>query len=1582
MLLHCARQQLHDLEDINTAGALRRERSKAAVRFSPRHPLLYAEPKQWVKKAIEVYSNDSDAEEDDDYNPEDDPDYNELLAEEDTLEAELSEAKVALAEAERAVDERIYYDTLRRLPPPIDDGQVPTGGTVNNGQVPIVVNPISNGQASAGDNPVDNGQVPTDGNPTPAAGTLPTGFRQPHDTLSIRDSVPASAKLWFLLCWTRSPSFNTLTSSAPSSRDMGMGQPITASFYPLMQETELVLKLLNSLAKCQEVHNLAVTTAAACKYKWSTIVTTLTRAFGKKTTLRTEVTKRLKSVRFSSVEMVEAFNQQVVSISNLWTSVYDNDPAEFRSLVQKFLAKLPADFLKAVTTQILAGLPQESAYRWEDHIQLHEDAPPAMCTPSICLTTTLTHVARSFEISESLQGHSGRRQDHSGDSEVRPIDSVLSGDSGSGDSLLLPATTTCTADFDVVQPVQILPEVTIDALFDEVPVRCVVDSAAGHSYVASCDVGALRTASLRLDHSSNVKVANGSVVTVNHCLLGRLTLLDCVLRRPVCSDHIEVRVLPSPSSLGHGERPTILLGRDLMDKLSIVVQARRCSRAGHVLYDYPVTVDELCSLLIDDDRVLRLAADGVGKPVDASSDANEFVLLPVSTEGQKKAECYCRSLQVREPFADDQRGFYSTLVPLGPSSERFPLHQTHQWQICCPAPKEIRRGHSYAEKMYGQLSTDRLAQYTALVDQYLQRRHWTPMAGDAGIGAAEVFMVGGVGTSVKGRLVCDFRGLNQALPKSSSSASFLPVVMAALRLSRPHAVVCADMHSAFYMLHLCDHEGCLNKLQLRCGDGRSFESSRVCFGAGFGPESLDRSLGRQRRQFLRDPPVRMRRSGLAQWVDDFIFFFGLMDLINIFTIFYHSSPVATLSLACDRNDRLQAARSILSQEQWCKTEIYAAAGGIGHDPVGLHGDVKPYCDATRRLFGGAFSKVSWGKPLVKAVFTEDQWLAWTTLRERLLSYVEEHLACGCDHTIAVSDGPVEKMVLRTDASQSGGGVYIFTLDSDNREVDIIRDAFCFTKTQQHYHSNRRELLCLYRGVCWIRRILSQMKDTSYGRTASSTTSITGETGLPTVVIQSDNSCSARWCLSSGSTLKVTAVERAAIVRLAAALGHELAEIKALGSNYVVEHLSGTCNETADKLSRALDIVIKGRSPLTLNALLNRCLDCPQTGAPTLPEAPSVVSEDCLRLVTTSLGVGNSPASEPAKTDVKSSRLSLLTSALGSFISDTLRLCWGMNQCCSLVAVYRWCWRVWFIQAKARKLPGRRRRACTLDYPDFPVLWDHEDLRHLLRADQATNPHIDTLPVADEKGTGPYFRLDDLVYFRSNSSNGTVVYRAVVSNSLRDFILRDIHRTYSHCGVLGMCSRFIEAFFCRALRSSAVQVRRLCPCCARLDARFSWSVPVGGPFFNVRSLLESPDYVSYSVVGIDFMTLAPGIKVLVCVCCATRHCTLLYCRREDTRHALQGVRELSLLRGKPVLLLSDRAAYFRSAEWTRSLRQQGIRAIHTASRAPWEGAVYERLNLEIRRMLKHVADIPKVQKLLKKFDPQSVNDTHSLRMMLP
>ncbi|KAF4652199.1 hypothetical protein FOL47_011226, partial [Perkinsus chesapeaki] len=1019
----------------------------------------------------------------------------------------------------------------------------------------------------------------------------------------------------------------------------------------------------------------------------------------------------------------------------------------------------------------------------------------------------------------------------SNDSSSSPVDPVLSSDAGACRST--PAfVSECNVQCDdVVRSLQILPEVTLNADFCGTSVRCVVDSAAGHSYIATSDVSSFNVSPKTLQDSFSVKVANGSIVRVGLYLPGLLTLLDHDQRQPVCSEYVHLRVLPSTCSLGCGEWPTILLGRDLMDQLSILVEARRCLRQGRVLYDYSSEVDNVRSLLASDDRVLRLATADVGKPVEAA----EFVSLSVDSDGQKKAAGYCKHLETRRSFGDDQRGFYSTLVPLEDKvEERFPGCQTHQWQVCCPSPKTVKPSRRYADKMYSQLTAERRAQHDALVDQYLQRHHWSPAVGQAGPAAAEVFMVGGAGTSVKPRLVCDFRPLNSAIPKSSSAASFLPVVMAAVRLVRPHALVCADMHSAFYMLHLCDHDGCLNALQLRCGDGRLFESSRVCFGVGFGPEGLGCTLGRQREQILQDPPARMRNSDTSrpefQQLQPFIR--PKATTLGV-TLAFRPLPVATLCLFCDRQDRLQAAREILAQDHWSKTEIYAAAGGIGHDPVGLHGLVKPYCDATRRLVGGVFSKVSWNKPLQEADFSKDQWLAWSTLRQCLLSHVDDHLLNRC----------------------IGGGI------SDNHD-----DVFSLA---EFLHSQISHDLCF-------------------------------------------EPCGAD-CPRHIDRPEVPNDVSADCVRL-------LQEVNPLSATILCQ---------ADYVSRCLEI------------------------------GSRLEADDNCKIIS------------PVPSDQHHS----------SLISDVLRLCWGVNQCCSLVAVYHWCWKVWLVQARTRRLRGRRHRAHTRDFPDFPTLWDNDDLQFLLRTDQRSNSHIGTLSVCDSGGAGPYYRLDDLVYFRSNCSNGTVAYRAVVSDLLRDFVLRDIHRNYSHCGVTGMCSRFIEAFFCRALRSSAVRVRRQCPCCASLDARFAWALPIGGPYFNIRALLESPDYVSYSVVGIDFMTLAPGIKVLVCVCCATRHCTLLYLRKEDTRHALQGVRELSLSRGKPILLLSDRAAYFRSEEWSRSLRQQGIRAIHTASRSPWEGAVYERVNLEIRRVLKFLADIPKIQRLLKKFDPNSVNDTYALRMLL-
>ncbi|KAF4652200.1 hypothetical protein FOL47_011227 [Perkinsus chesapeaki] len=351
-----------------------------------------------VKKAIEEYVNDDDDENaDDDYNLEDDPDYNSLLAEEDQLENQLSDATVAVAAAERAVEERLHSDTAKLLPPPTP--QSPVGN-----QLPPVADPI-------------NDEVPLEGSGVRHSGPSLTDAGS-ESTTAIK-STSSRAKglvpLGKILVPTLLDAFafpQHLELICTIFAGHGYGTFQNGIFEPLVQETELVLKFLGSVEKCNEVHRLAVSMATSCKHKWSTVITTLSRTFSKKTTLRTEVSKRLKALRFTSVEMVEAFNQQIIAISNLWSSVFANEPAEFRGLVQKFLSKLPTDFLKAVTTQILANLPPEFAYCWEDHILLHEDAAPALCTPSVCLTTTLSHVARSFEISESLQGQNGRRQDH------------------------------------------------------------------------------------------------------------------------------------------------------------------------------------------------------------------------------------------------------------------------------------------------------------------------------------------------------------------------------------------------------------------------------------------------------------------------------------------------------------------------------------------------------------------------------------------------------------------------------------------------------------------------------------------------------------------------------------------------------------------------------------------------------------------------------------------------------------------------------------------------------------------------------------------------------------------------------------------------------------------------------------------------------------------------------------------------------------------------------------------------------------------------------------------------------------------
>ncbi|EEQ98742.1 hypothetical protein Pmar_PMAR027226, partial [Perkinsus marinus ATCC 50983] len=86
---------------------------------------------------------------------------------------------------------------------------------------------------------------------------------------------------------------------------------------------------------------------------------------------------------------------------------------------------------------------------------------------------------------------------------------------------------------------------------------------------------------------------------------------------------------------------------------------------------------------------------------------------------------------------------------------------------------------------------------------------------------------------------------------------------------------------------------------------------------------------------------------------------------------------------------------------------------------------------------------------------------------------------------------------------------------------------------------------------------------------------------------SDNHSTVRWCLSSCSTLKFTAVERHALHRIASALGNELGEIRKACGSYEIMHLPGIQNIAADDLSRVLSTGVKEQASLPLFQLLNR-----------------------------------------------------------------------------------------------------------------------------------------------------------------------------------------------------------------------------------------------------------------------------------------------------------------------------------------------------------------------------------------------------------
>ncbi|EER11453.1 hypothetical protein Pmar_PMAR011119 [Perkinsus marinus ATCC 50983] len=113
-------------------------------------------------------------------------------------------------------------------------------------------------------------------------------------------------------------------------------------------------------------------------------------------------------------------------------------------------------------------------------------------------------------------------------------------------------------------------------------------------------------------------------------------------------------------------------------------------------------------------------------------------------------------------------------------------------------------------------------------------------------------------------------------------------------------------------------------------------------------------------------------------------------------------------------------------------------------------------------------------------------------------------------------------------------------------------------------------------------------------------------------------------------------------------------------------------------------------------------------------------------------------------------------------------------------------------------------------------------------------------------------------------------------------------------------------------------------------------------FDIRTLLTCPSYRPYEAIGIDYVTIE-GVKVWTFCCVATRHMTLIYTPTESTTGLIMTFQEFMMLWGTPRLVLSDRASYFKSAQWNQFLKGHNILSWLSAAVAPWEGSYYERLH---------------------------------------
>ena len=294
----------------------------------------------------------------------------------------------------------------------------------------------------------------------------------------------------------------------------------------------------------------------------------------------------------------------------------------------------------------------------------------------------------------------------------------------------------------------------------------------------------------------------------------------------------------------------------------------------------------------------------------------------------------------------------------------------------------------------------------------------------------------------------------------------------------------------------------------------------------------------------------------------------------------------TLRMFCTRNKRLNKSialcREAKAKQQINKRISFEIAGNAGYDCMYLHAEERAAADALRSLTGSRMlaswdQKYTWGSKKSGHHLDELDGLALDFILDWIISLSEK--AMDCFHDSPVTPQPSDPSMSRTpivlrasgDASRTGGAFCIhMCLRGDDEWVLIHAEAWKWTRVEQGWHSNRRELKVALSGMQCLSDLCERLR-ASQERPLKAFVFVGREISAE---LTSDNRPTVDWYHNAiegkDAVRSSRAIERRALARLIQGLIDESEFLQTVCTDVDVKHIEGASNDEPDYLSRLYD----------------------------------------------------------------------------------------------------------------------------------------------------------------------------------------------------------------------------------------------------------------------------------------------------------------------------------------------------------------------------------------------------------------------------